>query len=107
MNLIMPLVMGTNRARYFMLTGQIITAQEALQIGMVNEVLAPEALLPRAWEIARELVTRSPLVLRYTKVAMVHTIRQLLVANHGYGIALEALASIQDADRSGFTMAER
>lgn len=106
-NLVLPLVMGVNRARYFMLTGQVVNAQEALAIGMVNEVLAPDDLLPRAWEIASELATRSPLVLRYTKVAMVHTIRQLLVANQGYGLALEALASIQDADRGGFTLAER
>jgi len=106
-NLVLPLVMGINRARYFMLTGQVITAQEALALGMVSEVLPSADLLPRAWDIARELVKQSPLVLRYTKIAFVHTIRQMLVANQGYGLALEALASIQDADRGGFTLAER
>jgi enoyl-CoA hydratase/carnithine racemase len=106
MQLVLPLVMGANRARYFMLTGQTISAEEALHIGMVNEVLEPGALLPRAWELAAQLTKQSPLVLRYTKVAMVHTMRQLIVANQGYGLALEALAAIEDRDRAGYSLPE-
>jgi enoyl-CoA hydratase/carnithine racemase len=104
MQLVLPLVMGTTRARYFMLTGQVIDAQEALSIGMVSEVLEPERLVPRAWELAEQLAKQSALVLRYTKVATVHPIRQLIVANQGYGIALEALAAIEDADRAGYAL---
>jgi enoyl-CoA hydratase/carnithine racemase len=106
MQLVLPLVMGMVRARYFMLTGQVIDANQALQIGMVNEVIEPEQLLPRAWELAEHLSKQSSLVLRYTKIAMVHPIRQLIVANQGYGLALEALAAIDDADRAGYELPE-
>jgi enoyl-CoA hydratase/carnithine racemase len=101
MQLIMPLVMGLNRARYYMLTGQIIDARTALEIGMVNEVLAPDAVLPRAWELAETIIKQSPLVTRYTRVAFTQTIRQLLVANHGYGILLEGMACVDDASLGG------
>lgn len=106
MQLVLPLVMGLPRASYFMLTGHVIDAQEALTIGMVNEVLEPEKLLPRAWELAEQLSKQSDLVLRYTKVAIVHPVRQLIVANQGYGLALEALAAIEDADRAGYQLPE-
>ena len=49
MFLVMPLVMGTLRARYFMLMGQQIDAKKALEYGMVNEVLPRDKLIPRAW----------------------------------------------------------
>ena len=36
--------------RYFLLTDQKLSAQEALQMDVVSEVLAADRLLPRAWE---------------------------------------------------------
>ena len=101
MHLILPLLMGINRARYYMLTGQVIDAATALQLGMVNEVLPSDQLLPRAWELAEQLSRQSVLVTRYTRAAFTHTIRQLLVANHGYGLMLEGMACVDDADRGG------
>ena len=45
---------------------------------------------------------------RYTRVAFTHTIRQLLVANHGYGIMLEGMACVDDAERGGgYELTER
>ena len=43
------------------------SAQEALEWGVVAEVLPQDELVDRAWEVARELVQRPPLVLRYTR----------------------------------------
>ena len=108
MHLVMQAVMGLNRARYYMLTGQEIDAHTALTIGIVNEVLPPDRVLPRAWELATDLTRQSPLVTRYTRVAFTHTIRQLLVANQGYGVMLEGMAAIADSDQpGGFQLAER
>jgi len=67
----------------------------------VNEVLPADKLLPRAWELAALLTRQSHLVTRYTRVAFTHSIRQLLVANHGYGIMLEGMACVDDAERGG------
>ena len=52
-----PMVLGRNRARYFLLMGQKLSAQELLECGAVNEVLPKEQLMDRAWEVARYLAT--------------------------------------------------
>ena len=45
-----------------LLTGRSMDADEAHRWGVVNEVVEPEALLERAWEIARQLADGPPLV---------------------------------------------
>ena len=108
MHVVMPLLLGINRARYFMLTGQAIDARTALDLGMVNEVLPADRLVPRAWELAEQLIRQSPLVARYTKVAFVHQIHQQLLANHGYGMLLEGMACVDDSStRTGYSLPER
>lgn len=62
---IWPMLLGPNRGRYFLLTGQEIGAQEALTLGIVGDVLAPERLLNRAWEHARSIAARPALAMRY------------------------------------------
>src|SRR5713101_4463600 len=47
-HLVWPLVLGTNRGRYFLLTGQKLSTQEALSLGVVNEVVPRAQLLSRA-----------------------------------------------------------
>ena len=66
-HIIWSLLVGHNRARYFLLTGMKLSAQQAMEWGAVNEVLPKDKLLDRAWEHAYELVKRPPLVLRYTR----------------------------------------
>jgi len=50
---------GTQRAAQMMLTGEPIDAATALAWGLVNEVVAPEALLPRAEALATTMMTRA------------------------------------------------
>jgi methylglutaconyl-CoA hydratase len=57
-------------ARDLMLTGRIINAEEALRMGLVNEVLAPEELHSRARELAGQLLENSPASLRATKALL-------------------------------------
>ena len=90
-HVVWPLVLGPNRGRYFLLTGQKLTAREALNLGVVNEVLARDALLPRAWDLAREICKRPTLARRYARVAMTQTIKKAMLDGLGYGIALESL----------------
>lgn len=52
-------LVGTSRALQMMLTGEPVTSEYALGIGLVNEVVAPEALHARALEFARLLASRS------------------------------------------------
>lgn len=58
---------GEKIARDLLLTGRLFDAQEALRIGLVTEIVAAESLLPRARELAAELMENSPASLRYTK----------------------------------------
>ena len=89
----MPLVLGINRGRYFFLTGQKLSAQEALRMGVVSEVLPADRLLPRAWELAEQLVKQPPLTLRYARVVLTQRLKQLMLDNLGYGLALQGLAA--------------
>jgi enoyl-CoA hydratase/carnithine racemase len=51
----LPRLVGMARAAEWVLTGRLLTAQEALEGGLVNRVLEPEALLPAARALAREI----------------------------------------------------
>jgi methylglutaconyl-CoA hydratase len=58
---------GEKRASDLLLTGRIFGADEALKLGLVNEIVAPEQLMPRAQELAAQLLENSPASLRATK----------------------------------------
>ena len=58
----LPRVVGINRAMEWVATGRVFDAREALAGGLVSEVLAPDALLPRARELAREIAENTSAV---------------------------------------------
>lgn len=58
---------GVAAAKYFVLTGRQITAEELLPLGLVAEVVDEGELMERAGELARELKRRSPTALRAAK----------------------------------------
>jgi methylglutaconyl-CoA hydratase len=58
---------GEKQARDLLLTGRIVDAQQALRLGLVNEVVGPERLMTRVRELALGLRENSPASLRATK----------------------------------------
>jgi len=96
MHVVYPMLLGMNRGRYFLLTGQTIDARKALELGLVAEVLPREQLLPRAWELAEQLAQQPPLVLRYSRALLTQHIKRLMHDLLGYGLALEGMGSAQD-----------
>jgi enoyl-CoA hydratase/carnithine racemase len=90
-----PLLLGPNRGRYFLLTGQRLNAQEALRLGVVGEVLPAEQLMPRARELARGLVALPARMLRHTRAVLVRDLRRRLRDELEFGLALEALATLK------------
>lgn len=88
-------LLGTNRGRYFLLTGQVLSAQQALDWGVVNEVLPKEQLLPRAKALAKQLVALPPLTRRYARTVLIQRLKRLMDENLGYGLALEGLAAVE------------
>ena len=61
---------GEKRARDLLLTGRIFNAQEALQLGLVTEIVAPDQLMHRTRELAAQLSENSPASLRATKALL-------------------------------------
>ena len=94
MQVVWPLLLGPNRGRYFLLTGQQIGAEEAHQLGIVGEVLHADQVLPRAQELAAGLAGLNPILLRNTRHALVRPLRRAMADDLHTGLALEAIASI-------------
>jgi len=51
---------GDKRARDLLLTGRLVTAQEAKELGLITEIVPSEKLMSRAEEIAEQLIAASP-----------------------------------------------
>jgi enoyl-CoA hydratase len=66
----LPRLVGKGIAMQLLLTGEMITAQEALRIGLVNEVTAPANLIPRAEAIAHKIIANAPLAVQYAMEAV-------------------------------------
>jgi enoyl-CoA hydratase/carnithine racemase len=92
MHILYPLLLGLNRGRYFLLTGQTLDARKALELGLVAEVLPPDRLMARAWELAEDLARKPTLALRYTRLLLTEYLRQQMQGLLGYGLAMELLA---------------
>ena len=60
-------LIGPNKANEMIFTGKMITAQKALAWGIVNEVFAPEELMEKTLETAKEIAGKGTLGVRYSK----------------------------------------
>ena len=60
----MSALIGPARTKLILMGGQKLTAQEALQFGLIERVLEPEALLPTAENIAADTIAASPEIAR-------------------------------------------
>src|SRR5689334_5437595 len=66
----LPRLVGKGIAMQLLLAGEMISAQEAHRIGLVNEVVAPAELIPRAEAIAAKIIANGPLAVQYTMEAV-------------------------------------
>ena len=65
-----PLLAGMAKARYYLLTGEMVTGEEAERLGMVSKALPREQVLDEALRVADTLATGSQLAIRWTKRAL-------------------------------------
>jgi enoyl-CoA hydratase/carnithine racemase len=87
-------VLGPNRGRYFLLTGQELDATTAQQYGVVNEVLPLGEVLPRARKLAEDIAAKPPLARRYARVVTTREIKRVLHEQLALGLTHEALAAL-------------
>lgn len=88
---LLPRLIGYTRALELMLTGRKINAQEALQLGIVNQVVIGDELLSTAHQLAEHFATAPTKAIGYIKQAVDYA------ANSTFEEALEYEAVIQDA----------
>ena len=63
----LPRLVGKGRAKWLILTGDMISAQEALRIGLVDFVVPAPELMNTAKELARKIASKAPLALAWAK----------------------------------------
>ncbi len=63
-------LVGRSKALEMILGGECINAREALRIGLVNDVVSPDDLMPTVLKTARDMAGKGPIALRYAKEAI-------------------------------------
>ena len=94
--LVMPHLLrlvGERAARRLLLTGELITAEEALRVGLITEIAAPDALVSAAKRIAGQCAAGGPEALATTK--------RLLAGLSKQALSIEDLAKESAAPRLG------
>jgi enoyl-CoA hydratase/carnithine racemase len=87
-------ILGPQRGRYFLLTDQKLEAKQALDWGVVNEVVARDEVLPRALSLAQAIAAKPELARRYARVILTREIKRLIHDQLSLGITHEALAAL-------------
>ncbi|MGH1491594.1 MAG: enoyl-CoA hydratase/isomerase family protein [Acidimicrobiales bacterium] len=73
---LLPRIIGWSKAAELLFTARTLTADEALDFGLVSEVVAPEALMDRAMAVAAEVAANAPLAVRASKRMMRHAMTE-------------------------------
>jgi enoyl-CoA hydratase/carnithine racemase len=83
-------LLGTKRAAYALLTGEAFTAQQALEYGLVNEVLPRERLIERAFQLADHIMSQPRVTRRLTTQVIRRPWKQRIVndLDGGFGIQM-------------------
>jgi 2-(1,2-epoxy-1,2-dihydrophenyl)acetyl-CoA isomerase len=76
----LPRLVGPAKAAELLMTGEMVTAEKALQLGMANHVVPDGELMPAALKLAEAIAEKSPLALRLLKKGLHQTFEQPLDA---------------------------
>jgi enoyl-CoA hydratase len=99
----LPAVVGLGNAMRLLLSGEFIDAQEAFRIGLVNELVEPEELMPQARRLAATIGSRAPDAIAMTKELALRgldvPLEQSMRLYHSYMAALEG--SVEQLERTG------
>ena len=82
----LPRLVGKGRALQLILSGEMITAQEAYRIGLVNEIVQAAGLIPRAEAILQKIAANAPIAVKFALEAA----NKGMETSQGEGLLLEA-----------------
>jgi enoyl-CoA hydratase len=93
----LPRLIGVCRAKELIYTGDIISAEEAYRLGLVNRVVPPDQLMTAAKELAKRIATKSAAALKLAKTAVNRGMQTNLESGLKYEYELYSLAlSLED-----------
>jgi enoyl-CoA hydratase len=82
----LPRLVGKGRALQLILSGEMISAQEAHRIGLINEIVPAADLITRAEAILKRIASNAPIAVKYALDA----VNKGLETSQSEGLALEA-----------------
>lgn len=94
---IWPLLMGVNKAKYFLMTGEKISGEDAERAGLVNFLVDDDAILDKAIEIADRLAAGPGLAISASKIGVNQYIKMVSNLVLPYAFAAE-MATFQTKD---------
>jgi enoyl-CoA hydratase len=97
----LPRLVGKGIAMQIVLTADMVNAQDALRIGLVNEVVAAAELIPRAEAIANKIIANGPLAIAYCLDAVNKGMEMTLAEGLNYEAALFGLCCASDDKTEG------
>jgi enoyl-CoA hydratase len=104
----LPRLIGKGLANELLFSGNMIDAEEALRIGLVNKVVAPENLLGEATALAQKIASRGPVAVRLCKEAVNSGLEMDLARACSYEIDLFALCfASEDQDEGMLAFLEK
>jgi len=92
--MIWPILLGPNRGRWFLLSGEHLSAQEAHRLGVVGEVVPADRLMPRAREFAARLAAFPRRNLTHAKTLMVRYLRHRIRDEMELGLFAQGMAIV-------------
>lgn len=66
----LPRLVGKNMAKYMIMTGEMLNAQQAFEAGIVQKVVPAEELLDTATAVANTILSKAPIAIRMAKLAV-------------------------------------
>ena len=93
---IWPLLVGVHHAKELLMTGRLLRAPEAQQIGLVNRVTPEGQALAEAMEVARELANGATLAIRWSKASVNKVLKDRLNLIMDTSLAWEALTMVSE-----------
>ena len=97
--LVWPFLIGMNRAKELLMTGRLVPAAKAGEMGLVNYVVPQEQVMEKARDLAEELAAGAPLAVRWTKASLNQHIWQQVVNTHHFSLAVEAITMASEDNK--------
>ncbi len=100
-SLLLPRLVGHVRASELLLLGEPVDGKQALALGLVNALVAPEEVLPRTLEVARRLAEKAPTAVKLSKALLKDNAAVLARMKAEGALFVQQLASPEVAEAIG------